>query len=233
MATAELKLADVLENVDVDQMAADVVEGLTPGSKVEIEIGGRISEATAGEVKADPDESAPTSNELAARRRKQEREADAEREVQSCEQDLNDAKSVVKDAKARLDAAISNLRRIVRSPWDERELPFGDQPEEAGEQASTAGPDPALELSIIELGLTEKETDKLLEAGIDTVGDLEERMKRNPEFWMRDIKGFGEAKIEKLLEAHRLFRVEHPFVELVPVVAEDQEDEDVGDETDE
>jgi hypothetical protein len=69
-------------------------------------------------------------------------------------------------------------------------------------------------------GMTKAKCDALAESvGGKTIGHLEAFMKAKPEFWSRDLKGFGPGWVTKLQDAHLEFRRQFPMVD-----AEDRKD---------
>lgn len=58
-------------------------------------------------------------------------------------------------------------------------------------------------------GLTEKMVETLVDHEFSTIGKLEAAM-RADEWWHRKIKGFGEERVTKLIDAMVAFRAEHP-----------------------
>jgi hypothetical protein len=58
-------------------------------------------------------------------------------------------------------------------------------------------------------GLTDKMVETLVENDVSTVGALESLM-RADEWWHRKIKGFGEERITKVIDALMSFRSQHP-----------------------
>lgn len=112
-----------------------------------------------------------------------------------------------KEAKKEYDADVLALRRAARACSEE--LPLFDAPAPsaataAGQQPATAtqaAPDDAWRsVPITELGLTESLTDKLQEAGIETIGQLEDQRagqgpKPGPK-GLREIKGIGQGKVD-------------------------------------
>lgn len=79
----------------------------------------------------------------------------------------------------------------------------------------------------VKFGLSPTECEMLAdnltrEAGGITVGHLETYMKKS-EFWDRNLKGFGQAKIGKLQDAHLKFRTHYP-----PPTDEDRDRQDRG-----
>ena len=73
---------------------------------------------------------------------------------------------------------------------------------------------------LCEFGMTKKKCEQLAESvGGKTVGHFEKFTVAKPEFWHRDIKGFGEEWITKLQNAHLKLRAKWPAVD-----AEDRKD---------
>jgi hypothetical protein len=59
------------------------------------------------------------------------------------------------------------------------------------------------------VGLSEKQLETLQSYGIETIGALEERM-RSSELWHRDLRGFGEERINRLINTLRVYRAKFP-----------------------
>lgn len=74
--------------------------------------------------------------------------------------------------------------------------------------------------TLTERGVSVSQCEKLQQAGIDTLGELQERMKTKGEWWAQDIKGIGEAARTKIVDV---------FNEIV-TEAEQANEEEEGDE---
>lgn len=131
--------------------------------------------------------------------------------VAEAEDEWSQRKEAAKIAKQRYEQCVRSLRAAVRRRDDpQQELPFGDEPEAGDDQQPDTVPfDEGAGQPIGELGMTKSETETLIEHDIKTVGDLEQVM-RSDEWWHRNIKGFGEAKVTKLTDALMEFRKQYP-----------------------
>ena len=93
---------------------------------------------------------------------------EAEQQAFEAEEEFEDANTVAKMLKKRWESRVEVLRQLIRrGPDSQLPLPFGEdsdaEPEEAWKQV------PILDV----LQLTDKQAEKLVDAGINTVGDFE------------------------------------------------------------
>lgn len=118
-----------------------------------------------------------------------------------------------KNAKRGLEAAHAHLAMLCKRLADAKNgiyqpvLPF---PSVNGKPA-----DPATELPIdalVQYGITDKAAESLESQEIPTIGALEKRMEEDV-FWHRKLDGFGDTKINKLIDALLAFRKENPVPE--------------------
>lgn len=118
-----------------------------------------------------------------------------------------------KNAKRGLEAAHAHLAMLCKRLADAKNgiyqpvLPF---PSVNGKPA-----DPSAELPIdalVQYGITDKAAESLESQECPTIGALEKLM-REDELWHRKLEGFGEAKVNKLIDALLAFRKEHPIPE--------------------
>lgn len=126
-----------------------------------------------------------------------------------------------KNAKRGLEAAHAHLAMLCKRLADAKNgiyqpvLPF---PSVNGKPA-----DPSADLPIdalVQYGITEKAAESLESQECGTIGALEKRM-REDEQWHRKLDGFGEQKINKLIDALLAFRKDNPIPEAgEPVAAE-------------
>ena len=110
---------------------------------------------------------------------------EAEQQAFEAEEEFEDANTVAKMLKKRWESRVEVLRQLIRrGPDSQLPLPFGEdsdaEPEEAWKQV------PILDV----LQLTDKQAEKLQEAGIKTVGDFE--LLRAGE-GITSLKGVGQA----------------------------------------
>lgn len=144
-----------------------------------------------------------------------------QQDLDSEEEEISELKTQIKDLResqkanyAKLKALNSDLRDIKNGQYQRKLFTGLQQPEEKPKPV-----DPATVTSIENLGMSEKENELLTEAEIKTVADLESRM-RSDMLWHRKIKGFGPAKVDKLVDQLELWRRSNP------VPSEDDEDDD-------
>ena len=121
------------------------------------------------------------------------------------------AKEVAASRKKKYEAEVSQLHEMLDDDPDQQKLFSREQtvevrPDDAdpGEPVGGFAPNPWQEMDIVELqryGVTESQTDRLIEAGFSTMGDLQARMLKEGAWWWKDVKGVGEGKAEKINEA--------------------------------
>lgn len=144
----------------------------------------------------------PTMSELEAAHYAEIREL--ELEVREAANEMNATKRVASMAKKKFEALDEELRGLIaRGPNPQLQLSLE---EESQEQDSKAAKYEQLLDTLIEdvLELTEKQHEKLLDCGVDTVGDFEKlRGGQMPDFprGLRDVKGVGEKTIDKWEDA--------------------------------
>lgn len=148
---------------------------------------------------------------LDALNRRDRRIAELEFEVAEAEDEWTQRKESAKIAKHHFEECVRALRAAIRNRNDpQQELPFGDDPASGGEgEPDTVPFDEGAKQDIAELGLTENQAEKLREAEIDTVGDLERAMRENAHWW-QDISGIGEAAVDKISDRLMEFRKQYP-----------------------
>ena len=160
----------------------------------------------------------------------------AQNKVRNAEIDFENADKLRKNAKAALDKAIADeLAMVNRFIKGEQDLPF---PETESSKAAKQDPAPigndhagsesidALLAKNIKkiagteafdtakdrdapIGMTEKQLDILKAAEINTIADLEKRM-REDEWWHKKLKGIGEDKINRLTDTLLAYRLVYP-----------------------
>lgn len=115
-----------------------------------------------------------------------------EKECQERFAEWKDLAERAKDAKTEYDTAVLALRRAARAR--EERHPLFDKPEE---QAST-GDESWRTVPLAELGLQPKLTEKLVELGIETIGQLEDQRAGEG---LGALQGIGPAKITLIEDA--------------------------------
>lgn len=131
--------------------------------------------------------------------------------------DTADAKKDVDGAQRRVNRLAAELRDIENGCYQPKLLDKAG----AGASAAAVPRDGGAEMPIdtlAEFSMTQAKIDLLKESKfeIKTVGDLERTMRENAN-WHRDIKGLGQAAIDKLIDVLVEFRLSHP----VPVPGEE------------
>lgn len=140
--------------------------------------------------------------EMSALERKHyERIQDLEKHCETLEEDFEEKNAAAKLAKKLLESAVEQLRAVIRKgPDTQGELPF-DEVDSEWEQTPIGEA----------LDLTDKQLEKLEDAGVKTVGEFERLRAGTVEYpnGLRDIKGVGEALIDKWEEQILDFLKEH------------------------
>lgn len=191
-----------------DGLAGEVGDGASPPADVAAE---SLADDTAAPIAPKADNyGGPTPQAIAAFRR----ELDAARdELAEAAIEFSHVKTIHKAAKDRFDNAVENMASIAgRGP---QSTPLFDgrggdgestatQPPQAGasemsESTTTADPNAWRKEPIESLGLPPKLTDRLEEAGISTIGELED--KRGSRDGLRGISGIGPAKVTVIEDA--------------------------------
>ncbi len=153
-------------------------------------------------------------------------------ELRETEDDIREQEGIIAELKGQLAAAkeelklrIGAMRAIVRRRERQRNLFNEPQPEADTEEeaavASAAEPtgerttadDPAL-MPIEELHAPDGYTEKMREAGITTIGELEKRIGAG-DFLPKSIKGIGQAAVDKVTDCLMRFRQDHPVATAV------------------
>jgi hypothetical protein len=135
-----------------------------------------------------------------------------EEEIEGYQSDIKDCRSALKANYAKLKGLNADLRDIKNGQYQRSLFSGIDDTDETPI-------DPATETPIINLGVTEKEAELLEEADIKTVAELEKQMRTNA-WWHREIKGFGQAKVDKLSDLLMGWRMKNP----VPATEEDDDE---------
>ena len=145
--------------------------------------------------------------------------AQAEKMCQMAEESVEEKKGHLKDAKDHYDWCVAHLRKLA-SEADPASLPLFNQPNEPddnsqgdddeGTDESSGDPYAGWESQSIEkLGLPKGMTEKLIDAGAATIGQLENlrgRIYSGAEEWP---KGVGEAAVTRIEDAVLAFLDEH------------------------
>lgn len=109
-----------------------------------------------------------------------------ERRCELLEQDYEMKNADAKLAKKILETSVDGLRALIRKgPDSQQELPFSDS---------------HLDVPItMAIELTDKQKEKLAEAGVETVADFEKLRAGTPDYpdGLRSIKGVGDALVDK------------------------------------
>lgn len=178
------------------------------------------AEAEAATPAASPQEESPLDSlrrkcdELAAKldkiNRHEKRLLEIEAGITDKDNEINEVAEQLKSLKADREGLVSRLRSHIRQRPDQNELPFppeGEAPEVAPNPATS--PNDGKTVPLADIGLTEAITEKLAQAGIDTVADLEAAFAGKG----LQVKGLGEAKIDKISDALRVWREKNPGAE--------------------
>jgi len=125
------------------------------------------------------------------------------------------AKEAAKAAKAALDAAHARLARVAREVSDTlagRNMPAdapmfdenGDARPEVVATSGTLSPEMSRD-SIGVLGFSNSLTDKLIDANIITLGDLQARMTADGEWWWKGINGIAGERAGNIVDAYNAY----------------------------
>ena len=139
-----------------------------------------------------------------ARRDDYEEKAEA---AKAAKKSMEAAQDTLNDLVGELDEAIHGTEWQSRLPLDYSEAVGGDDailPAD-GEPTTPAatGPDPAKKASIqqlVEHGVSQKQAEKLIDADIDTIAELEKRI-REELLWSHKVKGIGVSAADKITDA--------------------------------
>jgi hypothetical protein len=152
---------------------------------------------------------------------------DVQGDIDESEEVISSLKTRIKNLRERQKADYATLKalnadlRDIKNGQYQRTLFQGlDQPAEKSQPV-----DPATVTPIENLGMTEKETDLLIAAEIKTISDLESRM-RSDNWWHKKIKGFGQAKVDKLSDQLLAWRMKNPM-------PSEDDDDDVDEDAEE
>ena len=122
------------------------------------------------------------------------------------------AKKLAEKRQTEINAINRELMAIRSGTW-QPSLPFTGLVGDAAKTDPTIDEGAALPLSALtEFGMTEAQVEALLTGTtFRNVGDLETGMRADA-YWHTKIPGFGEAKVDKLLDAHVKLRAKYPWV---------------------
>ncbi len=124
----------------------------------------------------------------------------AEKGVYDLEMVYMRAKSEAADAKKEFEAANASLRSLIRNGVGQLTLPgMGDELNEEWR-----------ELPMSELGISDAQVEKFIEAGIKTMGDFSTLTARSSGRWHTSVAGIGEATADKIDLAYIEFWGDHP-----------------------
>jgi hypothetical protein len=160
-----------------------------------------------------------------------------EDEIDQQDRVIADLKIQLKDAKDTREELIANMRHAVRrrnAATKQKALPFdasNGQPANDGSMSAKdiaahvieSIVDEAAAMPIAELHAPEGYTEKMIEAGITTVGELEKRIGAG-EFLPSAIKGLGQAAIDKITDCLVNFRNDHPVPVAKPAELDPEDD---------
>ena len=147
----------------------------------------------------------------------------AQRELINALADLDIAKAEAKNAKKAYDIAQSGLNSVVAelsealsssSEWQARlQFPEDDVDSQAPESDSLTNEsqptkDPALDASVEQLAITDSLKEKMLDADIATIKELEQVMVEDR---LRKVKGVGDTAIDKISDAVIAWRNEYGY----------------------
>lgn len=108
------------------------------------------------------------------------------------------AKKYMEAAQNRLNATCVELNDALNGDWQPA-LPFpAEDGEQPVEEPSTSGRDPAITAAVSELDITSSQVEKLEDADIATVKELEAAMQADR---LRKVKGIGPTAIDKISDA--------------------------------
>lgn len=148
-------------------------------------------------------------------------------ELREAEENVESLKADMKEAKAYLEKIQGQAAQLMRRLYEiehggQQHLPFDDEhPDVAAGKGRPHGTplldatakalreDPAKTAKIEVIGMTESETDKLIAAEIETVAELESRI-RTDEWWHKKVPGFGPKKVDKLIDLLTDWRMKNP-----------------------
>ncbi len=124
---------------------------------------------------------------------------------------MESAQDTLNDLVGELDDAINSSAWQARLP-----LNYGEGAADTSADAGrSSADDPAKTASIeqlVEFGISDKQAEKLMDADIETVAELEKRI-REVNGWFRKIKGIGESAADKVADALVAWRTKFGYGE--------------------
>lgn len=128
------------------------------------------------------------------------------------------AKKAMEAAQETLNDLIGELDDAINSETWQARLPLKYDADGVPPLASVPGDpanadDPAKKSSVeqlVEFGISQKQAEKLLDADIETVAELEKRI-REVNGWFRKIKGIGESAADKICDALMAWRGKYGY----------------------
>jgi len=143
----------------------------------------------------------------------------AEKAAQTAYTEWIACKDETKAAKGRYDIAISDLRSLVRSRerWKEeaKRQPLLNQKQQNLPAVDMSGDWRKLGIDKLAGIVTDKDRDKLGQASIYTLGDLQDLMQKHGGFWFQNVTGVGRAAAD---------RIENEFNALMVLVANEKKE---------
>jgi len=130
--------------------------------------------------------------------------AEAEATCVAAEESVETCKAKLKEAKATYDMHVARLRRLAKAIRNDADRPLFGQP-------TKSDPEARLEEPITSLGLSAGLNERLYDAGVNTIGNLEElrsEITMGREKWP---KGIGEAKVTIIEDAVLTWLANNPI----------------------
>lgn len=141
----------------------------------------------------------------------------AEKIVQNAHAELIEHKDATKAAKGRYDIAIADLRQLIRSRdrWKEeaKRQPLLNQKQQTLPAVDMSGDWRKTGIDKLGGAVTDKDRDKLCQASIYTLGDIQDLMQKHGGFWFQNVSGVGRAAAD---------RIENEFNALMVLVANEE-----------
>ncbi len=171
-----------------------------------VEVPSEVAEEAGKVANGEPPKEMPTQSLSELEREHYEAIKDANGRVSSAQWDYDVAKGKAKEAKERLELVSLELSNLItegpRRPDPQKKLPFDLASPEATPEDEPGDPSVEWQKTPITgiLTLTDKQRDKLEEAGIWTIGQFEHvRGGRHADYpeGLRSIKGVGEKTVDK------------------------------------
>lgn len=132
--------------------------------------------------------------------------------LRASEEEHDDAQKAAKDAKKTMEGNHLHLSMLCRRLADAKNGNYQPLLFDAPTKSLPLADDgAAMAIGVLkDYGLTEKMCETLVEHDFPTIGALEAAM-RADEWWHQKIKGFGEERVTKLIDALTAFRAECPM----------------------